>query len=721
MDKQRFAIRTAVLVAFMAVCAVAVQPARGERSARANESLQAVLPSSASAGAAFKSDELFRLKSVGDVQISPDATRIAYSVQNSDRPGRPYSQVWIMDVATGKSVRLGSDQDAASGPRWSDDGKQIAYFGHEDSVAGVVVSRPGGSGAALLAPVEGTNHPLPSNGERLSWSPDGKQIAFISATPGPETEDANGDPMVITRYLYKPTASEGLTRFNDNRRLHIFIVDVASKAVRQLTSGSYYEHSIEWSPKGNEILFVSNRERDPDRFFNYDVFAADVRTGNVRRLTETRNAEYRPVWSPDAGTVAYLGTRRALTSSETTMEDTHVWLMDGSSGNRRELVALDNRQGQPQWSPDGRSVYFTVQERGNVRLYRMPVAGGTPTIVAPSANARGSIGSWSIAKGAHGDVLAYALSTPERPAELFVKEADAPARAMTSLNSELFAGKTVADTEAFRFKSFDGLSVEAFLTKPALLKSGSKHPLIVMIHGGPHGQQGPSFNAKAQVYAANGYGTLEVNYRGSTGYGQKFADAIFNDQDGGEGKDVLAGVDAALARYPWLDANRLGIEGGSYGGQLTDWLITRTDRFKAAVPSAGISNLVSFNYMSYYHDYLAVEFGVLPHQMWKRSANAAPRRRADFLWERSALRYAANVKTPVMFVHGENDNDVPIAEAEQYFIALKDAGVETIMVRYPREGHGVRETKHQVDVIDRSIAWYEKHFRAGGQTTQPGL
>jgi dipeptidyl aminopeptidase/acylaminoacyl peptidase len=359
-----------------------------------------------------------------------------------------------------------------------------------------------------------------------------------------------------------------------------------------------------------------------------------------------------------------------------------------------------------------------VQERGSVRLYRMPMSGGRPTLVAPGAAERGSIGSWSIAKGGNTDVIAYALNTPTTPSELFVKQGDAPAKAVTSLNRELVAGKAIADTESLPFKSFDGMSVEAFLTRPVEVKPGVKYPLITMIHGGPHGQQGPAFNMKAQVYAAKGYGVLMVNYRGSTGYGQKFADAIFNDQDGGEGKDVLAGVDAALAKYPWLDANRLGIEGGSYGGQLTDWLITQTPRFKAAVPAAGIANLVSFNYMSYYHDYLAVEFGVLPHEQWKPNDKAAPRRLADFLWERSALRYVANVKTPVMFVHGENDNDVPIAEAEQYFIALKDAGVETIMVRYPREGHGVRETKHQVDVIDRSVAWYEKHFHSGSAPSQ---
>lgn len=715
MHKHRFGMSVVATAALVATFVWVRQPLRGDTDAPRAQAPSPAM-SAPSSGPTFQSSDLYRLKSVGDVQLSPDATRIAYSVQNSDRPGRPYSQVWIMDLASGKSTRLGSDKEAASGPRWSRDGQQIAYFGREESGAGVIVSRPDGSGAVLLAPVETTNHPLPSNGERLAWSPDGKQVAFISATPGPETDNANGDPMVVTRYLYKPTASEGLTRFNDNRRLHIFIVDLATKQVRQLTKGDFYEHSIEWSPKGDEIMFVSNREPDPDRFFNYDVFAAKVGDGAIRRLTETKNAEYRPVWSLDGQTVAYLGTKRTLTSSETTMEDTHVWLMDASSGNRRELTgAIDNRQGQPQWSPDGRALYFTVQERGSVRLYRQSVTGGQATFVVPAANERGSVGSWSIAKG---DVLAYTLNTPSAPPELYVKQGSAPAKPVTSLNADLLAGKKVADTESLTFKSFDGLSVEAFLTKPLEVKPGSKHPLILMIHGGPHGQQGPAFNAKAQVYAAKGYGVLMVNYRGSTGYGQKFADAIFNDQDGGEGKDVLTGVDAALAKYLWLDANRLGIEGGSYGGQLTDWLITQTTRFKAAIPAAGISNLVSFNYMSYYHDYLAVEFGVLPHQPWTPNDKTAPRRLADFLWERSALRYVANVRTPVMFVHGENDNDVPIAEAEQYFIALKDVGVETVMVRYPREGHGVRETKHQVDIIDRSIVWYERHFQPGAAATK---
>jgi dipeptidyl aminopeptidase/acylaminoacyl peptidase len=379
------------------------------------------------------------------------------------------------------------------------------------------------------------------------------------------------------------------------------------------------------------------------------------------------------------------------------MEDTHVWTMKSDGTGRKENGArLDNRKGAPRWSADGQWLYFTVQERGDVRLYRMPSPGGTPEVVAPDPGQHGSIGAWSISRSG---TLAFAMATPESPAELYVKDTSGPIRRVTHLNDDLLASRRVAPVESFTFRSADGLEIEAFLTRPTGQTERSMHPLIVMVHGGPHSQQGASFNFKAQVYAARGYASLMVNYRGSTGYGQKFADAIFKDQNGREAEDVLAGVDAALARYPWLGRDRMGIEGGSYGGQLTNWILTRTDRFKAAVALAGISNLVSFNYMAYYHDYLAVEFGAYPHEGDL----------LDVLWQRSPLRHVARVKTPVLILHGENDNDVPIAEAEQWFIALKDVGVETRMVRYPREGHGLREPRHIIDAIERSLDWYAAH------------
>jgi len=313
------------------------------------------------------------------------------------------------------------------------------------------------------------------------------------------------------------------------------------------------------------------------------------------------------------------------------------------------------------------------------------------------------VGSWSVGKPG---ALAYGFSTPVDMTQLFYRASpSATPRKLTDLNGEMLAGKKLGEVESFTFISNDNrFEVEAFLTKPVAMTRTSKHPLIVNIHGGPHGQNGPAYNFKNQVYAAHGYAVLNVNYRGSTGYGQKFADAVFGDQNGNEAQDVLYAVNAAVHRYLWIDRERLGIEGVSYGGQLTDWLITQTNEFKAAIPTAGISNLISYNYMTYYNQYEEMEFGQFLHQ-----GNLM-----DLAWERSAIKHIAAAHTPTLIIHGENDNDVPIAEAEQMFVALKDVGTETVFVRYPREGHGLSETKHVIDWIDRSIAWYDSHFPKPG-------
>ncbi len=660
--------------------------------------LFAKAPSSAAQG--LSSDDLSRLRSVGYVELSPDGRRVAYTVTMRDRPGRPYGQLWLMDLSTQKSTRIGGDKDSGSAPLFSPDSKWLAFAGRQGENSGLFAAHADGSGVTFLTSWTGTNSPLPGAGKEVAWSPDGKQLAFVSSTPGAETTEATGDPTVITRYLYKPDAGEGMTRFNDNQRLHIFTIDVATKQIRQLTNGNTDEHSIDWSPDGKEILFVSNREPNQDEFFNYDIFALQLSDNTIRRLTATEYNEYEPLWSPDGKHIVYRGTRRGLTDRETTMEDTHVWLMNADGSDRREIGAvLDNRQGAPQWSPDGRAVYFTIQERGSVHLVRQPISGGKPEYVVKEV---GAVGGWSVAKDG---TLAYTFASPRDTNELYLKTGDAAPRKLTDLNAQLFAGKQIAEVESFTFLSNDNkFEVEAFLTKPLGMTATSKHPLIVNIHGGPHGQNGPAFNIKSQIYAARGWATLNVNYRGSTGYGQKFADAVFADQDGNEGQDVLYGVSAAVRRYLWIDRERMGIEGVSYGGQLTDWLITQTNEFKAAIPTAGITNLISYNYMTYYNQYEEMEFGQFLHQ-----GNLM-----DVAWERSALKHVAAAHTPTLILHGENDNDVPIAEAEQFFIALKDVGTETVFVRYPREGHGLSETKHVIDSIDRSITWYEKHFPKPG-------
>ncbi len=672
----------------------------------------------------LQSSDLLKLRSVGAVQLSPDATRVAYTVENNDGTGRPYAQVWVMTLADRKAVRFGGEKEPSGDPQWSPDGRLIAYRGRAAGRTGLLVANPDGTGARVVAEMTGTNAPLPGTGRTVAWSPDSRRIAFVSSVPGPETAAAEGDPMVITRYLYKPDASEGLTHFNDNRRLHLFVVDLASQRIDQLTDGTFYEHSIDWSPDGQELLFLTNRDADDDEFFNYDIYALKLADKSVRRLSATESNEYRPRWSPDGRTIVFQGTRRGLTDRETTMEDTHVWVMNADGTGRREIgAAIDNRQGVPEWTADGSAVLLTVQERGQVPLYRMAVnclAGPKTCPGDRLVNGRGTVGAFSLAK----NTIAYAFTGAADLAELYVGTIGADTRIgpyaggsgpacpgsepcrLTDLNAGVLGSKRLAEVEPFTFVSNDNkFEVEAFLTRPVDMSPTARYPLIVNIHGGPHGQQGPAFNFKNQVYAARGWATLMVNYRGSTGYGQGFADAVFADQNGNEGQDVLYAVSAAIRRYPWIDRERLGVEGTSYGGQLSAWLITQTNMFKAAIPTAAITNIISYNYMTYYNQYEAMEWGVYPHQGTVM----------DTLLQRSALRHVANAHTPTLLMHGENDNDVPIAEAEQFYIALKDVGTETVMVRYPREGHGIRESKHIVDSIDRSIQWYEKHFppRAG--------
>ncbi|MGB7172544.1 MAG: S9 family peptidase [Candidatus Acidiferrales bacterium] len=643
----------------------------------------------------LQSSDLSRFRDVGQVAFSPDGSKIAYTVLNYDKPGRPYPQLWVMDVASGKSARVGDADSANGNPVWSPDGRWISYDGGAQGKDGLCIVRPDGSDATFLADAQGTNAPIPGQGNDVSWSPDSKQIAFVSATPGPETAAASGDPMVFTRYLWRPTAGEGIHPWNDNRRLHIFVVDVVSKQVRQLTSGDYYEHSIDWSPDGSEILFCSDRSPYADQFFHYNIFAIKVSDGSIRQFTTIETTQYHPVWSPDGKHIAFLSTKRGLTDRETTMEDTHVWVMDADGGNRHELASMvDDRQGAPVWSPDSQSVYFTVQDRGSTHLEQLSLRGGRPEVVI---NSRGSVGLFSVSKSG---AIAYSFTSPQDMGELFLKNGES-SKQFTALNADVLGGKKIASIESFHFVSNDNkYNVEAFLVEPLDLTPGSKHPLIVNIHGGPHGQNGPAFSFRDQVFAARGWAVLHVNYRGSTGYGQAFADAVFGDQDGDEGQDVLYGVSAAIRRFPWIDPERMGIEGVSYGGQLTYWLITQTREFKAAIPTAGITNLISYKYLTYYNQYEQMEFGELPHQDDLM----------DIMWKRSALRYVAQVATPTLIMHGANDPDVPIPDAEQMYVALKDVGVETEFVMYPREGHGIREVKHQIDDMDRSIAWYEKHF-----------
>lgn len=645
--------------------------------------------------AMLQASDLLKLRSVAAVRFSPDGSRIAYTVTRSDGPAQKFEQIQVMTIADGQSIALSDGEDPSGNPAWSPDGKWIAYQGASAGKQGLFIVHPDGAGRRFLTPLVQANGPLRSTGGTVAWSPDGRRIAYVSGQPGPEPPVSGVDPIVIQSYFYKAGDQDVTSRFNNNNRLHIFVIDIESGKSRQLTQGVDQEHSIDWSPNREEIAFIRNPDPEDDQFVNYELCAVRVETGEVRVLLQSENAAYRPHYSPDGRTIAFEATKRGLNGLEFARENAHVWLMDPDGGRAREVTAsIDNRLHAPGWSPDGRSILTMVDDSGNVRLYRQPVQGGDPEPVVMDT---GAVAAWS----AHGDRVAYSLSTPTGMAELYVKAGHGPAKQLTNLNREILSGKTIAHTEPITFISNDGKwPVQGLLTYPADFDPGRKYPLITVIHGGPHDQQTISFNIKNQVYAARGYATLMVNYRGSTGYGQAFTDAIFREQNGDEAQDILFGIGAAMRRHKWVDEGRLGIEGVSYGGQLAAWLVTQTHIFRAAVLTAAVINIPSFSYTTNYRPYEQMQWGLRPHQD----------NLLDVLWERSPLRHAFKVRTPTMLVHGENDNDVPVSESEQFYMALKEARTDTLMVRYANEGHSIRGPRHVVDWIERSLGWYGKYF-----------
>jgi dipeptidyl aminopeptidase/acylaminoacyl peptidase len=650
--------------------------------------IMSVLAITAQAKRAVAPDDLFALKDAGEARISPDGAMIVYTVTAIDREKNGYvSNLWLVPANGGQPVQLTTGDASDSTPRWSPDGKKIAFASSRDGKSALWIIDVASRQMREVAPWERSNFFLSKAGEMFCWSPDSKQIAFIAAEK-PKLPEST-DPRVITRLQYKTRTS-----FSDNLRSHIFIVSIEDGKTRQLTRGRADEHSINWSPKGDEIIFLSNREKDPDFHLNYDIFAVDPATGTERRLTQTQGCEFAPLWSPDGEFIAYTATKRNLTTIDSIAEDTRVWVIDRKGAEAKEVsAAFDRRASSPQWSADGKQIFFLAGDHGKTLIYSVSAEGGPATAVF---DGQFQIGSFSAAAGN----FAFLRTDETTPAEIFsAKTIGGEMRKLTSLNSDAVAEWNLVKSENLKFKSFDGAEIEGWLARPAQAASGKKCPLILTIHGGPHGMYGYGFNLTNQIYAARGFAVLYINPRGSTGYGQKFSDGCVNEWGGGDYQDLMKGVDYALAQYDWLDANRMGVTGGSYGGFMTNWIITQTPRFKVAVASASLSNLISFYATSLYQDLIHVEFKGFPWDNY------------DLLWKYSPIRYVKNVTTPTMFIHGEQDNDVHITQAEEMYMGLRRRGIETAMARYPREGHGLREPAHRLDQINRMLAWFDRFIK----------
>jgi dipeptidyl aminopeptidase/acylaminoacyl peptidase len=688
--------------------------------------------------------DTLRIKGVSDAQISPAGDRVVYTVSTTE-DNTTRTTLWLARINPLATIQ---ERDRAqpitqsatelllpaglsgSSPRWSPDGKRIAFLASRDKQSGIWVVTLSERQPRFVAPVRATNFFIAYAGESFAWSPDSRRIAFIHATEEPmagaaasaasapsRDEAKPDDPRIIDRIQYKSRTS-----FSDRARTHVWVVDVDAAlagdgaARRQLTSGAFYDHALTWSPRGDEVAFLSNHEADPDAFNNSDIFAVDM-SGRVRQLTETRGCEYEPAWSPDGKWIAYTATKRDVTTIDSIAEDTHVWVIDAGGGTGRELNgAQDRRSRNPRWASDSRSILYLANHLGATLLYSVSTDGSRIRRIFPRSDVITrnqspeainettgivQISGFSVAlKTNSRSSIAFTMSSFNLPNAVFIAE---PAGFLIPVtfnpNRSLIRSLTFAEPDGISFKSFDGTPIQGWLMKPVGWREGRRYPLILSIHGGPHGMYGWGFNPTFQVYAARGYAVLYLNPRGSSGYGQKFSDGTLREWGGGDYRDLMLGVDEALRKHSWIDADRLGVTGGSYGGFMTNWIITQTTRFKAAVAVASVSNLISFYATSLYQDLVHAEFGGFPWDDY------------DQLWRWSPLRYVKQAQTPTLLIHGEQDNDVHITQAEEMYMALKRRGIETVLVRYPREGHGFREPLHRLDALERTLAWFDRFLK----------
>lgn len=648
----------------------------------------------------MKLDDLSRFRNVSDPQISPDGKLVAYTVNSTNvKDDKATTHIWMIGIDGANDRQITFSQESESSPRWSPDGRYLSFTS----------SRPGktrGNQVWLLDRNGGEAMQLTEIKGRLQaheWSPDSKRLALVIGDPDPDADAAPSPqpgatprvpkPIVIDRYRYK---QDGQGYLLSGRHSYIYIFDIATKKLDRLTKSKWDESSPSWSPDGKRIAFMSNHSDDPDRDPAAQVWVADATPGATEKpLTPatTRAGRSRPEWSPDGKWIAFLeGDEKKYGAYS--MDRLAIVAADGSSEPARLKAAedLDRGVSSPRFSADGKSIRFLVVDDRSVYPMQASLAGGaaerllSPPIV---------ISNWNTVAG-----RTVAISGGNSKAnEIYVWENNG-LRQLTHQNDALLAELELGVTEEVSFKSKDGTQVNGLLTYPVGYVKGTRVPLLLRIHGGPNGQDQHSLSVERQMFAAHGYAVLAVNYRGSAGRGQKFSRAIFADWGNYEVQDLLAGVDHVI-RMGVADPDRLGVGGWSYGGILTDYLIASDNRFKAATSGAGTAFTVAF----YGTDQYIIQYDYEIGPPWNPQA-----------WEiyqkiSYPFLHADRIQTPTLFLGGERDFNVPVQGSQQMYQALRSLGVDTQLIIYPNENHGIQRPSYQRDRMERYLAWYDKYIK----------
>ncbi|MEX2661799.1 MAG: S9 family peptidase [Vicinamibacterales bacterium] len=643
-------------------------------------------------------DDIFNIREVRDPQRSPDGRWVAYTVTTAVKDtDKNNTDVWMVSWDGTEHIQITSTPDGESSPRWSPDNKYLSFVSsRQGAKSGQVwlLNRAGGEAVKVTDIKGGVSDHV--------WSPDSQRLALIVNDPDPADKDADEKaddkktpkPIVIDRYRFKADR-DGFLR---GERSHLYLFDIEARKAEILTPGAFEESSPAWSPDGRQIAFVRlHGEADVDKMPNSDIFVVEARAGaQPRRLTtSTADEGGRLAWSPDGRQIAYVLGDEVKYSA---YDQAKLAVIPAAGGDSRVLTTtLDRPVSSGIWSNDGSALFFTMTDDRAQHVGRVAARGGAVDRLIDGRRVITSLSS-----GPDGQFAVLASTATDLP-EVFAFE-NGTLRKLSKQNDEWITAVALGTTEDVTSTSKDGTIVNSILVKPAGFDPSKKYPLLLRIHGGPNGQDQHAFNFEREIFAAHGYAVLAVNYRGSNGRGNAYQKAIFADWGNLEVVDLLGAMDA-IQKQPWVDGSKLGIGGWSYGGILTNYTIAQDGRFKAAVSGAGSSNQLSMYGSDMYITQYEQEIG----PPWK----------AQDVWIRISYPFfhADRITTPTLFLVGQNDFNVPLAGSEQMYQALRSLGVDTQLVIYPNQFHGITIPSYRIDRMQRYLDWYAKYLKPATDST----